>query len=56
MQQTCFCEDVDIGPVDPDLSEYIDFDILQEYCKNCRLREIEKKLGRTHKAQTFRRA
>lgn len=41
---------------EPNISEYTDADTLQEHCKACRLRVIERQQARKHKAQTFGRA
>jgi hypothetical protein len=40
---------------EPDLSKYIDADILQEFCQTCRLRNRKRRKQRAHKAQTFKR-
>ncbi|HEY3361806.1 MAG TPA: hypothetical protein VGK06_08290 [Methanosarcina sp.] len=35
-------------PPEPDLNEYIDYDILQEFCKTCKLRRMERRPIRVH--------
>ncbi|WP_156151050.1 hypothetical protein [Methanosarcina sp. Kolksee] len=40
--------------LEPDLSEYIDTDALEKFCKTCRLRRRER-IQQIHKAQTFQR-
>ncbi len=45
----------DTGPEELNLSEFIDAHLLQEHCKVCKLRRIERRQARKHKWQTFRR-
>jgi hypothetical protein len=45
----------DLGPEEPNLSEYISADIFLAHCKTCKFRRIERKHARVHKPQTFRR-
>jgi hypothetical protein len=48
-------DDNDILPPEPNLSEYIDASILEEHCKDCKHRIIERQQARKHKPQIFRR-
>lgn len=41
----------DTGPEDPELSEYIDADVLNEICKNCRRRRP----ARARRVRAYRR-
>jgi hypothetical protein len=44
---------VDMGPVEPRHSDYVDAAILQEHCLNCKHRIMERQQARVHKPQTF---
>jgi len=45
---TPFSFSTDNGPEELDLSEFTDADILEEHCKACKLRKLQRKPVRTH--------
>jgi hypothetical protein len=46
---------VNSGPDEPELSQYVDADILTAHCKVCKLRRREQQQAGIYKAQTFGR-